>query len=143
MDELRAKLTKRKDAIEKKGMKVNVGKTKCLVSGEGGAKETSKIDPCTVCGKRVKANSIKCSGCKLWVHKRCSSEKGSLEKVKGTFRCKVCVKVVVVNDFREEMDMGVERVESFVYLGDCIDAGGDCRSAVTAGVRLDGKSLES
>ena len=36
---------------------------------------------------------------------------------------------------REEMGLGVERVESFVYLGDCIDAAGGCRSAVTARVR--------
>ena len=35
------------------------------------------------------------------------------------------------------MGMGVERVESFVYLGDCLDAAVVCRSAVTARVRAD------
>ena len=29
-----------------------------MVSGEDGMKVVSKVDPCDVCGKRVKANSI-------------------------------------------------------------------------------------
>ena len=135
MQELSDKFTKWKQAIEMKGMKVNVNKTKCLISGEGGVKDISRIDPCSVCGKRVKGNSILCIGCKLWVHKRCSGEKRSLDKVNGTFKCKVCVQGVCEQSPREEMGLGVERVESFVYLGDCIDAAGGCRSAVTARVR--------
>ena len=135
MEELRKKLSNWRDAIEKKGMKVNISKTKCLVSGEGGVKEISKIDPCAVCSKRVKRNSILCSSCNLWVHKKCSGIKGSLVKQTGIFRCKTCVQGAVIEGPREEMGGGVERVDSFVYLGDCIDAAGGSRSAVIARVR--------
>ena len=74
--------------MERKGMKVNMGKTKVMVSGEGGERVVSKVDPCSVCDKRVGANSVLCVGCSKWVHKRCSGVKGSLKKVEGVFRCK-------------------------------------------------------
>ena len=47
-----------KIAIEKKGLKVNLRKTKVIVSGEGGDRAISMIDPCGVCDKRVKANGV-------------------------------------------------------------------------------------
>jgi len=28
-----------------------------------------KIDPCSICGERVKTNAIECTACKAWVHK--------------------------------------------------------------------------
>ena len=58
-------------------------------------------------------------------------------KKSETFRCKMCEQGTACEEVlpREEMGQGVERVDSFVYLGDCIDAGGGCRSAVTARVR--------
>ena len=40
---------------------MNVGKTKVMVSGEGGVKVVSKVDPCGVCDKRIsKLNSMCC-----------------------------------------------------------------------------------
>ena len=63
LEELEIKFARWKAAIEGKGMKVNMGKRKVLVSGAGGEKEVSKIDPCGVCGMRVKANSVLCVGC--------------------------------------------------------------------------------
>ena len=63
--------------------------------------------------------------------------KGALKKVEGMFRCRRCVCGVVVDSgVREEMSGGVERVEGFVYLGDKLNAGGGCMSAVTARVRV-------
>ena len=44
-------------------MKVNMGKTKVMVCGEGGENVVSRVDPCGVCDKRVKANSVLCVGC--------------------------------------------------------------------------------
>ena len=41
-----------------KGMKVNIGKIKMIACGEGGGNEVSRVDPCGVCDKRVKANSV-------------------------------------------------------------------------------------
>ena len=37
----------------------------------------SKVDPCGVCDRRLKANSVLCVGCS----KKCSGVKGSLKKV--------------------------------------------------------------
>ena len=64
------------NVIEKKGLKVNLGKKMVMVSGEGGEKVISRIDPCGVCDKRVKATSVLCIGCQKWVHKRCSGVRG-------------------------------------------------------------------
>jgi len=100
-----------KEAIEKKGMKVNLSKTKVMVSGEGGERVVSKVNPCGVCDKRVKANSALCVGCNKWVHKKCSGVKGSLRKVEGVFQCKVCSQRGVLDVVVESMDNGVERVE--------------------------------
>ena len=51
MEGLREKFWKWKEAFESKGLKVNLGKTKVLVSGAEGEKTVSKIDPCGICGK--------------------------------------------------------------------------------------------
>ena len=37
--------------------------------------------PCGVCSKGVSSNSIQCSSCQKWVHKKCSGIKGSMSKV--------------------------------------------------------------
>jgi len=39
-------------------MKVNLGKTKLMVSGIDEETHDSKVDPCGTCGKRVQANSV-------------------------------------------------------------------------------------
>ena len=54
--------------------KVNVGKTKIMCSANDGLKAIIKSIkfPCSVCGKGVGANSIQCTSCTKWVHKRCS-----------------------------------------------------------------------
>ena len=62
---------------------------------------------------------------------------GALKKVEGMFKCKRCVNGVIN---REEAKTGlsdsIERVESFVYLGDKLNADGGCLSAVTARVSV-------
>jgi hypothetical protein len=136
IEELQVKFDKWKSAIEKKGLKVNMGKTKVMVSGEGGERVVSRIDPCGVCDKRVKANSVLCTGCQKWVHKRCSGVKGGLKKVEGMFKCKRCVNGKICKEAETGLNDGIERVESFVYLGDKLNAGGGCLSAVTARVRV-------
>jgi len=141
MEELQLKFDKWKGAIEAKGMKVNMGKTKVMVCGEGGESEVSRVDPCGVCDKRVKANSVLCVGCDKWVHKRCSGVMGALKKVEGVFKCKRCVTGVRQAAGGEGMKDGIERVESFVYLGDKLNACGGCLSAVTARVRAGWKKF--
>jgi len=136
MRDLRVKFNGWKEALERKGLKVNIAKTKCMVSGESSKCESSSIDPCGVCGRRVGDNSIRCEGCNFWVHKKCSGIKGQLLKVKGVFKCKTCVSGKCDDDINTEvMGDGVEKVNSFVYLGDCVSSEGGCRRAVTMRVR--------
>jgi hypothetical protein len=118
MEELQVKFDGWKSMIERKGLKVNMGKTKVMVNGEGSEKMVSRIDPCGVCDKRVKANSELGIGCKKWVHKRCSGVKGALKKVEeGTFKCKKCVSGVINRETVIGLNDGMERVESRVFRG--------------------------
>ena len=113
--------------LKRKGLKEKVCKTKVMVSGEGGVKVVSKVDPCGVCDKREKANSILCVVCNKWVHKRCSGVKGGLQKFAGTFQCKRFTGGAA-DVIAEEYCVieGIGRVASFVYLGDELDSGGGC-----------------
>ena len=62
----------KKEALGSEGLKVNVGKTKVLVSGSitQDGLSTSIVDPCGVCSLRVKANSVLCVQCGKWIHGR-------------------------------------------------------------------------
>ena len=62
-----------KEAMEKKGLRVNAGKTKVMICGTGlDFLQSSGEYPCAVCRTGVGNISIYCNGCKLWVHKKCS-----------------------------------------------------------------------
>ena len=39
-------------------------------------------------------NSIQCTMCTEWVHRKCSGVRGSLTSVAATFKCKVCIEGV-------------------------------------------------
>ena len=55
-----------KEAMDKKGLRVNTGKTKVIICGTGlDLLQSSGEYPRTGVGN----NSIYCNGCKLWVHK--------------------------------------------------------------------------
>ena len=43
--------------------------------------------PCGVCNKGVGSNSLQCTRCQKWVHKKCSGIKGSMSKVAKSFIC--------------------------------------------------------
>ena len=51
MEGLRQKFWKWKEAFESKGLKVNLGKTKVVMSGAEGEVSVSKVDPCGIFGK--------------------------------------------------------------------------------------------
>ena len=57
-----------------------MSKTKNMMRGEGCERVVSNVNPCDVCDKRVKANSVLCVGCSKWMNKKCNGVKGSLEK---------------------------------------------------------------
>ena len=68
--ELIKRLNEWKDNVESKGMRVNMNKTKVMISGERQkVRQKSVRWPCRVCSKGVGSNSIQCSSCQKWVHK--------------------------------------------------------------------------
>ena len=80
MEELLVKVKTWKTEMEKKGLRVNMGKTKIMESGINldVLKKSGKY-PCGVCLTGVgRTNAIQCDGCKCWVHKKCSGIKGRL-----------------------------------------------------------------
>jgi hypothetical protein len=88
--ELVEKIRKWKSGMEDKGLRVNMGKTKVMRCGvDAGQVQKSGKYPCGVCSKGVGLNSIQCTTCKAWVHKKCSGVKGSLEHV-SQYRCVKC-----------------------------------------------------
>ena len=110
-----------KSEMEAKGLRVNMGKTKIMVirakpalSGQPSGKW-----PCGVCGKGVGQNSILCTQCNKWIHKKCSGVKGSLESCKK-FQCGKClhkVASVEATDSEPKDDIGdLESVDTFCYL---------------------------
>ena len=71
---LRNKFIKWKEAFESNGLKVNLEKTKVMVSGsftkDGMSK--NKVEPCGVCSLRAKTNSVFCVQHGTWIHGRCA-----------------------------------------------------------------------
>ena len=63
LDDLRERFQRWKSALEDKGLKVNVGKTKMMASGTEKEIVLSKIDPCGICGKRVGSKAVCCTQC--------------------------------------------------------------------------------
>ena len=129
-----------KSNLEKHGMRVNMGKTKVMISGIG--LETLKDSgrhPCGVCRKGVGVNSIFCGGCLHWIHRKCSEICGRLVE-DPEYRCARCRGTARPIDGRPATQFTVgeeslEVVDSFCYLGDTVCAGGGCSRAITTRAR--------
>ena len=71
-DEVKSMFMKCRGAMELRRLKINIKKTKYMVSGKI---SVNKVNwgrrPCGCCGKGVGSNSILCNKCKKWCHKRC------------------------------------------------------------------------
>src|SRR2546425_11978917 len=79
--------------LKEKGLLVNIGKTKVMNCKVGGGQvENSGKYLCEVRREGVGRNSICCTSCKEWIHKRCSRVVGRLAKVAkvGDFECRNC-----------------------------------------------------
>ena len=63
MKDLRARFQRWRSALEDKGLKVHIGKTKVMVSGTENAIALSKIEPRGICRKRVVSNTECCKRC--------------------------------------------------------------------------------
>ena len=133
---VRDMLMKWRSALERRGLKVNLEKTKYLVSGDSKEKEETGRYPCSVCQKGVGSSSIQCSKCAKWVHKRCS---GLKTLVAVGFQCSRCTNTNA-NDKQERknLDIGsdsIEKVDKFCYLGDMMSSDGGCLDAVRTRVK--------
>ena len=53
LEDLHLKFDVWKEAFESRGLKINMSKTRLLVSGEEGERVVSRTDPCGVCDRRV------------------------------------------------------------------------------------------
>ena len=123
-----------KEGMEKKGLRVNAGKTKimwCRLSM--GQAEDSGEHPCDVCRKGVDDNSIFCVEFRRCVHKNCSDIPGKL-KCNVDFHCRRCLEVenglfqsVLMKEVVIEPNVKLECVPKFCYLGDTLGAGGGWR----------------
>ena len=130
MEELRENFDEWREAFESKGMRVNLGKTKLMVSGMEEESFDSKIDPCGMCGTRVV--------CVKWVQARCTEKKKVAVYVNKNFVRKKCRSVV--KNFKgpadEKLCDGVETASKFTYLGDRLNATGECEMVVTGTSRI-------
>ena len=126
-----------KTEMEAKGLRVNMDKSKIMISGPNlhTLKDTGKF-PCAVCRTGLGNNSIYCSSCSHWVHKKCSGIKGKLHP-DVNFKCSRCSGSARPIDARpfEQLEVDGEElqvVDSFCYLGDSLSAGGGCEvSSIT------------
>ena len=82
-----------RQAVERRGLKVILEKTKMMVTG-GGWRDVVRVGryPCGVCGRGVGVNSVLCTACGKWCYKRCSGL-GCLSAVAvSLFRCLACAR---------------------------------------------------
>jgi len=68
-------------------MRVNMNKTKVVISAERQKVRQKAVRwPCGVCSEGVGSNSLQCTSCQKWVHKKCSIIKGSMSEVNNNDR---------------------------------------------------------
>ena len=137
LEECVTKLRAWKAGMESKGLRVNMKKTKIMVSGIGlDVLKDSGRYPCAVCRSGVGNNSIECSQCKMWVHKKCSGITRPLV-ADPDYVCPRCRGEARPIDGRSithvDIDGTMLDVEAtFCYLGDMLSAGGGCGTAIAA-----------
>ncbi|KAI8496011.1 hypothetical protein Bbelb_264270 [Branchiostoma belcheri] len=136
LEECIARLKAWKLNMESKGLRVNMKKTKIMISGQGLniLRDTGSF-PCAVCRSGVGVNSILCTECVFWVHKKCCGIRGSLSAVRN-YVCPRCRGEARPLDARPVTQVTVDEVvldvePSFCYLGDMLCAGGGCELAAT------------
>ena len=91
-EEVIAMFNEWKRQMETRGLKINMEKTKVMVSGRQPKERTEQGRyPCGCCGKGVGVNSVWCEGCQRWIHKRCSGLR-DVKEAGTNFRCPMCTR---------------------------------------------------
>ena len=135
LEECIARLKVWKEGMERKGLRVNMKKTKVMVSGSGlDLLRDSGAFPCAVCRSCVGVNSIQCSQCMYWVHKKCSGVRGRLAE-DPNYVCPRCCDQARPIDNRPVTQVDVDGTQldvesNFCYLRDMLCAGGGCKLAI-------------
>ena len=126
--------------MEKKGLRVNAGKTKIMICCMPLALlQSSGEFACAVCCPGVGSNSIFCNGCKHCMLKKCSGLKHL--KKDPDYKCTRCQGTAHPLDGRPQKEIQVgpdklEVVDSFCYLG------GGCELSTTTGVKTTWKKFK-
>ena len=132
IDELEILFERWKSGMEQKGLRVNSGKKKMMISKhKHNPQNKMGMFPCNMCLKGVGRNSILCPACKCWVHAKCSGLKGQLPKATN-FVCSQCSGAVADRNNEEKVMLAgsnLEVVDKFCYLGDMLDTGGGTESS--------------
>ena len=83
------------------------------------------------------ANSVLCTKCGNWVHRRCAKIKRATARLAMHFVCLKCKRIMEgTMDSIKKLCDEVETVKGFCYLVDRLNASGGCEAAVTARVRI-------
>ena len=135
-----------KEAMEKKGLRVNAGKTKIMICGMGlDLLHCSGEFPCAICRTGVGSNSIFCNGCKHWVHKKCSGLKRLKKDLDYRYtRCQGTARPLEGRP-QKEVQVGPDKLEvvaSFCYLRDMLSAAGGCELPTTTRVKMAWKKFK-
>ena len=132
LEELQNKLIFWKSNMEEQAFRVNMVKTRVLISGLDELQKSGK-ETFTMCLSGVGTDSIFGIGCSNWVNNRCSDISGTL-KPNHTYRCNRRPGLTRPVDGRPMPDVTMEReiLEIMVYLRylrDCLSSGGRCKLA--------------
>ena len=125
--------------MERKGLRVNVDKTKGIQLIFGKESSVSEVDPCGAPAERVGCNCIQCAKCQRWTHRRCSDVSGqvSIPPCQNLFVYRACLSrncsVEEKLDFQRGKDV-LEEVEKFCHLADMISCYGGVSEAVSANI---------
>jgi len=134
-DDSTKRLNEWKDNVENRGIRVNMNKTKVTVSGEcQKLMQKAIISLCGVCDRGVGSNSIQCTSCQKWVHKKCCI-KGSMYKVMKSFICRGCVNLVTSTGctcVHIGASANLELLDKFCYLCDMLSVDGDADASTEA-----------
>ena len=135
-----------KEATEKKGLRVNVGKTKNMICGTGlDLLQSLGEFPYAICRSGVGSNGIFCNSCKHLVHKKCIGLKRLTKD--PDYRCTRCQGTACPLDGRSQKEVQVrpdklEVVASFCYLGDMLSAAGGRELSTTTCVKTAWKKFK-
>ena len=91
MEQLHIKIFCRKRALECKGLKVDLVKTKVMVSKNGqiSISPSSKIDPCGIWGRKT-ISAVLCESCGNWIYGRCTQIKRVTNRFTIDLKCRKC-----------------------------------------------------